>query len=171
MIEIIKIYKQHVPALRFIGKKYGDQDRVNGGFGVKWGEWFSNGWFTTLEKISEIKDVYEDGNAYIGLMRCKEGDKFEYWIGMFMEEQAKVPEGFDYVDFPESSFGVCWVYGKENELYMKEPECFEKLKENGYEIVNDKDEACWFFERYVCPRFTTPDEKGNVILDICFYIK
>ena len=23
----------------------------------------------------------------------------------------------------------------------------------------------WCFERYNCPRFTTPDEEGNVILD------
>jgi hypothetical protein len=50
MSEIIKTYKQHVPALRFIGKKYGDQDRVNGGFGVKWGEWFSNRWFKYWRK-------------------------------------------------------------------------------------------------------------------------
>jgi predicted transcriptional regulator YdeE len=104
-------------------------------------------------------------------MRHKKGEKFEYWIGIFTREKTEVPEGFNYVDFPESNLGVCWVYGKENEVYMKEPMCAEKLGENGYAIVNDKDGACWFFERYVCPRFTTPDEKGNIILDICFYIK
>ncbi len=33
------------------------------------------------------------------------------------------------------------------------------------------DGAFWFFERYQCPRFTTPDEKGNVILDMCYFVK
>jgi len=28
-----------------------------------------------------------------------------------------------------------------------------------------------FFELYNCPRFTTPDDKGNVILDYGFYLK
>jgi hypothetical protein len=31
-------------------------------------------------------------------------------------------------------------------------------------------EKGWFFERYNSPRFTVPDEKGNVILDICAYL-
>jgi hypothetical protein len=35
--EIIKTYKQEVPALRFIGKKYGDKDRIDGTFGKYWG--------------------------------------------------------------------------------------------------------------------------------------
>ena len=25
----------------------------------------------------------------------------------------------------------------------------------------------WYFERYNCPRYTSPDKKGNVILDYC----
>ena len=35
----------------------------------------------------------------------------------------------------------------------------------------DKDGVQWCFERYVCPRFTDPDEQGNVILDMCYYVK
>ncbi len=46
-----------------------------------------------------------------------------------------------------------------------------KLREEGFEGVLDADGACWFFERYGCPRFTVPDEKGNVILDIGFFVK
>jgi len=34
--EIVKVYKQDVPALRFIGKKYGDIDRVNLMFHKQW---------------------------------------------------------------------------------------------------------------------------------------
>jgi hypothetical protein len=40
--EIIKVYKQDVPSLRFIGKRYGDKDRVNRTFGKYWGDWHQN---------------------------------------------------------------------------------------------------------------------------------
>ncbi len=36
MPEIIKVQKEHQPALRFIGKRYSDADRMDGGFGNKW---------------------------------------------------------------------------------------------------------------------------------------
>jgi len=49
-ISITKSYEQQFLALRFIGKKYGDAVRVNGVFGVKWGEWWQNGYFDALEK-------------------------------------------------------------------------------------------------------------------------
>jgi len=173
MAEIIKAYRQSVPALRFIGKKYGDGDRVNGGFGAKWHEWFQNGWFDAVEKQLDgsIKKVCEDGDAYVGLMRLKDGEPFEYWIGIFMPENTPVPERFSFVDFPASELGVCWVYGKEPDIFCKEGKCAEKLKEGGFEIVTDEHGAHWFFERYTCPRFTIPDEKGNIILDICHYVK
>ena len=167
MTEIIKAYRQSIGALRFIGKKYSDSDRVNGMFGAKWGEWFENGWFGVIEKQTgeSLKSIYEDGDAYIGLMRDQNGE-FEYWIGIFMPENTDVPDGFSYIDFAKSELGVCWVYGKEETVYFLEGKCGERLIAEGFEIVSE-----WCFERYACPRFTTPDEKGNVILDVCFYIK
>jgi len=54
---------------------------------------------------------------------------------------------------------------------MHEEECAKELVSKGFEIIPDKKGVYWFFERYGCPRFTTPDDKGNVILDICHYIK
>ena len=170
MAEIIKVYKQSVGATRFVGKKYGDGDRVNGTFGAKWGEWFQNGWFDIIIKLFDgnLADIYEDGGSYIGLMRGEgtPDDPFEYWIGVFMPEGTAVPEGFDYVDFPAGNLGVCWIYGKEADVYMREGECGSRLKSEGFDA-----DSGWCFERYACPRFTTPDEKGNIILDICFYVK
>ncbi len=173
MTEIIKVYRQGVPAMRFIGKKYGDNDRVNGNFSIKWNEWFSNNWFSFEKEVNQtFKETYEDWDAYIGLIRWKEGDPFEYWIGMFVPEDKSIPDGFEYVDFPKGNLGVCWVYGKEGDLYYpRDGRYFTKMGEAGYRIVKDKNGACWFFERYGCPRFTTPDAKGNVILDICHYIE
>lgn len=173
MYEITKFYSQPIPATRFIGLKYGDEDRVGGGFGSKWGEWFANDRFSKLEALlnDQLKNSYEDAGAYIGLMRWKDGEPFEYWIGMFLPVGTEVPEGYDYVDMPEAKLGVCWLHGPEGELYCKECECAEKLGQEGYEIISDKNGAMWFFERYGCPRFTTPDEEGKVILDICHYVK
>jgi len=171
--EIVKVYRQNIEPLRFIGKKYGNPDRVDGNFGKLWGQWHANGWFGVLEKLYDgnIKNIYEDGDAYIGLMRWKNGELFEYWIGMFMPANTTVPEGFDHIDFPKSDLGVAWLYGKEPEVIAKQDEAPKALVKNGFEIVVGADGAHWFFERYVCPRFTTPDKKGNIILDVCFFIK
>jgi hypothetical protein len=173
MYEITKAYVQNIPASRFIGIQYGDGDRMNGGFGCKWGEWFENDRFNKIESLlsEDFKNSYEDAGAYIGLMRHKEGEPFQYWIGMFLPVGSEVPEGYGYVDMAEAKLGVCWLQGPEGELYCKEDKCADRLSQEGHEIVNDEAGACWFFERYGCPRFTTPDEQGRVILDICFCIK
>lgn len=84
--EIIKVYKEHLPSLRFVGKCYTNADR-KGAFGHKWGEWFGNGWFATLEKPGELKGIE---NGYLGLMRC---------------------DGFD----GENNVAVAWIKGKEND--------------------------------------------------------
>ncbi|MCL2462964.1 MAG: hypothetical protein FWF44_09885 [Defluviitaleaceae bacterium] len=178
MVELIKSYRQEVPALRFIGMKYGDEDRVDGGFGKQWGEFFENGWFSALEGLAggDPKGTCEDGDSYVGLMRWKEGEPFQYWIGMFLPAGTETPPelqstGFRHADFPAASLGVCWLHGPESEVYMKEEQCAERLGADGMKIVPDTDGAYWFFERYQCPRFTTADENGNIILDICHYVE
>lgn len=135
------------------------------------GEWFKNGWFELLEDTCGPRVEYEDGEAQIGLMRWKEGDPFEYWIGYFFPEMTEVPEGFSYVDFNASDLGVAWVYGKENEVYGLEHLCAERCLDKGFNIITDEEGALWFFERYVCPRFTSADEQGKVILDICHFVE
>lgn len=101
----------------------------------------------------------------------RQQDAFEYWIGMFFPEATPVPDGFMYVDIPSGNVGTCWIYGHESsgEFYGHEAYklCASKIEEAGWKIA----EESWFFERYNCPRFTSPDEKGNVILDFCFYLK
>jgi len=112
MIEIIKIYRQNINALRFIGKKYDNADRADGSFGVKskWDEWFENGWFEAVKSNinGNPDDTCEDGGAYIGMAHNKRGEPFRY--------------------------------------------------------------TCFAFERHVFPRFATPDDKGNIVLDVCFFM-
>jgi len=175
MPEVIKVYKQNMPAVRFIGKKYGDGDRVDGGFGQKWHEWFQNGWHASLEPLTAglaSEDFpAEDAGAYLGLMRWKEGEPFEYWIGLFTPAGTSVPEGFGSVDFPAKTLGVGWLRGKGGDVFGKEDLCARKLSEAGWEIEVEPSGAWWFFERYVDPRFTQQDAEGNQILDICHFVK
>ena len=74
-MRITRIYTQQFPARRFIGKKYGDSDRVNGNFGSKWGEFFDNGWFDVLERSAG--STSEEGDEYrvpfLRQMRIREG--------------------------------------------------------------------------------------------------
>lgn len=66
MAEIIKTFKESVPAMRFIGKKYPD-------FGGWWGDWFANGLFDEIEKAmggaDTILKIWENGAGYVGLER------------------------------------------------------------------------------------------------------
>ncbi len=160
MAEIIKVYKEHLPALRFIGKRYTEEDRLNGGFGHKWGEWFQNGWFNQLEKLGEMKAVE---NGYLGFMRGY--PHFEYWIGMFLPASTPVPEGYEDIDLNESDVGICWIKGREDDgsIYSMHEQCVDRFNKE------DLSQNC-FFERYNCPRFTQKDEKGDVILDYGIYL-
>ena len=168
MSEIVKTYRQPVPALRFIGIRYGEADRENGSFAAKWGEWFSRGTFAALEPIVGEIPGYPDSDAYVGLMRYREGEPFEYWIGMYAAAGTPVPDGFACVDFSAGEMAVAWVYDSEGEVYGREEDAMHALEEAGIPVARTPDGAIWCAERYVCPRFTTPDEKGCVILDLCF---
>lgn len=176
--KIIKVCREEQPSYRFIGKRYTDADRGNdGGFGHKWSEWFENGWFNKLDELRE--DAFTDGD-YIGLMGCsEEQNSFEYWIGMFLPAETMVPEGYKSVEIPAGDVGLCWIYGSANngEIFGEGMHnlCVSRLKQNDLgncrdNFKGDDQKWWWFFERYNCPRFTTPDASGNVILDYGIYI-
>lgn len=165
MAEIIKVFKESIPEMKFIGKKYDN-------FG-HWDEWWQNGWFDVIEKAmggsNKIVSLWENGGAYVGLERWAEGEPFAYYIGMFTPKYTPVPEGFTAIDFEGISLGTCWIYGKENEVHDTSA-CKKKLAENGMELWQDENGAVWSFENCLCPRYTTPDDKGNVILDYCYFV-
>lgn len=156
--KITRIEIENCPDARFIGKRYTDAGH--------WGEWWENDWFTVLEKQQGLSI---NDNGYIGAMRVVNG-KFEYWIGMFFPTDADVPDGFEYVDIEPLSYAVSYIYGNESsgELFGLDMhnQCLEALKQQGLKRNEDN----WCFERYNCPRYTTPDENGNVILDYAISI-
>jgi hypothetical protein len=61
--------------------------------------------------------------------------------------------------------GVCWLYGKDEEIYGTEPTALAKLEEEGFIVKTE-----WWFERYV-PQRNDVDKKGCAIIDICFFVE
>ena len=169
MAEVTRIYRQKLPKMKLVGKCYGDADKVNDTFAAKWGEWFQNDWFAPLCAAVPGDEPFPDCSAYIGLCRIKKGEPFRYWIGVFLPEDAAVPAGYDSVTLDAGDVAVCWVYGKEPDVYLCNS--LDPLKAEGYTWTPDEGGVLWCFERYTCPRFTDPDEKGNIILDMCYYVQ
>ena len=150
VVEIVEIKKESWPACRLIGKRGGD-----------WGAWWANGWFEPLEKLTPLA---QNGDAYIGAVHIANGAP-ERWIGMVFPADTPVPEGYEYADVPAMDYAVCYLRDKDGsgDFYTMETHdrCLAALKEQGFTRKEDD----WCFERYNCPRFTTPDENGLVVLE------
>ena len=161
----IKAYKETVGPMRFIGKKYASG-------GEAWQNLCEVDTPQLKHLAANLKGEYQDHDAIIGLMTYrhwinKDYGDFEYWLGYFTPENTPVPEGYEHEDFPASDIGIGWLYGKSDEVYGVESLAFEKLKEEGFAVVGGE---YWWFERYH-PVRCMEDKKGNVIIDICFFIK
>ncbi len=154
MVTIKEMKRERASGVKLVGRKYKD--------GSHWGEWWSMGLFDILEKLPNISSLNDNG--YIGLMRNGK-DGFEYWIGMFFESDTDAHEGFEELFIENADFEVFYLYGSEQngELFGETPHglCLEKLSKKG---LSEKKGGIRF-ERYNCPRYTAPDENGNVILD------
>lgn len=157
-MDIVQIIREDMPAARFIGKRY----PAGTNFGAQWGQWFGNGWFEPLDQLEGRAAINQD--SYCGAMHVVNGE-VEYWIGMFFAPTAEAPEGYESIDLGPLSFAVCYLRDKPEspELFglAAHNRCLEELRGQGMTRKEDD----WCFERYQCPRYTTPDAEGNIILD------
>jgi len=152
-VRILEVKRESCPAARLIGRKYKDC--------ANWGEWWENNLFAVLEARQPLPF---NGDAYIGAVHIVNGVP-EYWIGMLFPADTEVPSDFEAVDIGPLEYAVCYLSDKENssEFYTMDTHnrCLEELKARRLR----RRENGWCLERYNCPRFTVPDEEGNVILD------
>lgn len=167
-MDILNVYHEAAPDSRFIGKRYGEEDGKGGGFAARWEEWFREGWFERLEALAPYgwDRAFPEGSSYIGLIRGNDDEPFEYWIGMFLPSDTPVPHGMQHLDLQAWHMGVCWVKGTEPDIYQQGEACAKKLAEAGYRLLSGENNAYLMLERYQCPRYTTPDADGQVILDV-----
>jgi len=128
--------------------------RISGGKEAR-DDWSQKGLYEILEtQLNGVhRDFYENGDSPICLMSIRDG--FEYWLGYFTPEGTAVPEGFQHEDFPRMDLGVCWLYGKSDEIYMEgiEDTAWKKLEQEGFELLPDC--ADWWIERYAHNRCTS----------------
>ena len=83
-----------------------------------------------------------------------------------MKPNTPVPEGFVYRDIPASTVATGWIQGLEKDVYSVAYDyTLKALEDQGYNV---DEESPWCMELYNCPRFTSPMENGEIILD--FYI-
>ena len=173
--EIVKVYREEMPVMRFIGKKYTSEDFKVINIGDKWEEWFGNNWFEVIKNQNDPdlnKPIFDKVGDTVALWYfTKDSDGSEYWIGAFMPENTPIPNEFDYMDFPASTLGICWVYGTIPHIFGANDMVLKSLKEANFEIIPDEKGRFWTLESYHCPRYTTPDEHGKQILDRSYFIK
>lgn len=126
-----------------------------------WGTCFSDGTFAILEKQA---DFIFDG-SYAGVMTdWSRGDgNFSYICGIMMKEGVTVPEGFIMHEMDATKVGISWIKGKDTADVCSNAHEFteQSIREAG--LVCDN--MPWSMELYNCPRYTTPDENGDIILD------
>jgi len=130
-----------------------------------WGQCFGDGTFETLDAL----ESYHLEKDYVGWMGEWDEEGFVYICGMLMRPDVPVPEGFDFRELPAAKAAVGWIQGQEWEVVTAAHELtVGALAEQGYE---PNWAAGWSMELYNCPRYTNPDENGELILDYYIPIK
>ncbi len=171
MANLIKFEVVELPKLYLIGKelRYSMELHMKGDnrIGAFWDKCFEENIFATLEKQEQV--LFD--KAYVGVMiDWDKGDgDFSYICGMLFNEGASVPDGYVMKELDATKAGVSWIQGKNVEdVCMNAHKLTEEaVKENG----GNFDNYSWCMELYNCPRFTNPDENGDIILDYYIPVK
>lgn len=132
-----------LPAMTLIGKT-----------GTSWAQWWGRGWFDILENLA-VKPLDPD---YLGMTAA------EYWIGMLFPAGTAAPEGFHALHIPAGDYALHYLYGKEDSPDMYGSAAL-RLCTQAMEAHGMTQGPGAVIERYNCPRFTTPDAQGNIIID------
>lgn len=161
MAELIKMQYVTMPASVVVGKSItvSMSEMANNPIPAFWGRCFEQGLFAPLEAQADM--VVED--SYVGWMRFLSQDSFEYVCGMLMKPGCQIPGGYLAIEKPETDVAIGWVQGKESDVYPAAHHLTEQgMINDGYKMNM---QAGWSMELYNCPRFTTPNEQGLIILD------
>lgn len=168
MAKLIKFEVDKLPKLYLVGKelRYNMEALMKGDNRIPafWDKCFTDEVFSTLEKQSEF--IFN--NAYVGVMMdwdMGDGD-FSYICGMLFNEGVTAPEGFVLREIEATKVGIGWIKGKDTADVCSNAHVLTEQEIKDVGLCTGK--MKWCMELYNCPRFTTPDENGEIILD--YYI-
>jgi hypothetical protein len=161
---ITKCERLHCPPVRFIGKRSTNFP--------DWGAFWANNWFDEIEKAGPRAALNDDSYC---VLTGFSPDGTECYLGEFFPENTVVPEGFDHADLPAMDAALCFVQGPEGECHrfvnQRREELIAEIERNGMTLPKGDPPPRWAtFERDNCPRWTTPDADGNVILDFAIFL-
>ncbi len=130
-----------------------------------WDVCFGDGTFAKLESMKDWVLCPD----YVGFMTDWQGGdgKFTYIVGMMMKHGCPLPdESFVSRTVNPSTAAVGFIQGISTQDVCMNAHALTQhaMEERGCSAEG----AAWCMELYNCPRFTTPDEQGQIILD--YYI-
>lgn len=163
MAKLIKLETIDLPKVYVVGKeiKVNMEEMMKGNspIGEFWEKCMNDDTFETLQK----QNVYS--NDYVGFMTdWDKGDgNFIYSCGMLLLDSIAPTDEYTVREIAPTKIGLSWIQGKDitDVCVNAHDMTIEALKENGQAIGN----MSWSMEVYNSPRFTNPDENGNIILD------
>ncbi len=168
MPEIKKVFRENIPALRFMGREYDTAEM--------WREWWMNDWVVVVEEAmngtDEICRRWENGGGHVALTKTVDGERAGFYLGMFtpIDTPPIEEENFIYIDFDGVDLGTCWLYGERPDVHDTSA-CRQAVESAGMTVWKDEEGAEWSFENLMWPRYTDKDENGKVILDYCIFVE
>lgn len=168
MANLIKFEVMDLPKIYLVGKesKCNIEEHIKGNDRIStfWDKCLTDGTFSTLEKQREY--IYEP--AYVGASLDWDMGygNFSYICGMLFTEGVTVPEGYVIREIGGEKIGVCWIKGKDAADVCPNAHTLsvQAIKNSGL----CPNQMKWSMQLFTNPRFTTPDEKEEIILD--YYI-
>lgn len=164
--KLVNLQVKELPRMYVVGRAIRvKMDMEENPIPALWDRCFAEGTFETLEALED----YHLDKDYVGWLGDWSEDSFVYICGMLMKPEVPVPEGFDWRELAPAKAGVGWIKGRVPEvLFHAHDLTLEALLEAGYEPDHG---AGWSMELYNCPRYTNPDENGELILDYYIAVK
>lgn len=164
MSKLIKFEIVDIPKLYVVGKPISVKMTEENPIPAFWGKCFEDG---TMAVFDQLKDMAYD-DSYVGWMTDYDmaSGVFLYIVGMLVKDEIAIPEGFVMRKIEPSCAAVGWIQGQQGpDVFASAHDLTQKELEN---VGHTAEGFGWCMELYNCPRYTTPDERGEIILD--YYI-
>ncbi len=163
MAELIKFEFRNLPKIYVVGKEIKvkvSEVMMNNPIPKFWKSCMEDCFFNDIDFNKET--VYE--NSLVGFMSEINGDGFSYICGVpLTHNEFTAPDDYTIKETEPMNVAVGYVKGKDvADVYMQAHQfTIEEIKARGYKT----DMNSWCMELYNNPRFTQPDQEGNIIMD------